>query len=172
MIDYTIPVCFESCQYTPHKYTLASIVHCSFMWFSSPYWQTPWHLPWQMGGHLHRNWTKSLVDYFKMGMRNAYQNKQFTFIVSTIHLRITWWRHQTETFSALLDICAVNSPVPSEFPTYRPVTRSFDVFFDLRLNKRLSKQSWGWWFETPSRSLWRPCNDNMEETFPLRSGYQ
>ena len=39
---------------------------------------------------------------------------------------------------------------PGEFPTQRPVTRSFDVFFDLRLNKRLSKQPWGWWFETPS----------------------
>ena len=38
---------------------------------------------------------------------------------------------------------------PGEFPTQRPVTRSFDVFFDLRLNKRLSKQPWGWWFETP-----------------------
>ena len=37
---------------------------------------------------------------------------------------------------------------PGEFPTQRPVTRSFDVFFDLRLNKRLSKQPWGWWFET------------------------
>ena len=33
---------------------------------------------------------------------------------------------------------------PGEFPTQRPVTRSFDVFFDLRLNKRLSKQPWGW----------------------------
>ena len=31
-------------------------------------------------------------------------------------------------------------------------------FFDLRLNKRLSKQPWGWWFETPSWSLWRHCN--------------
>ena len=40
----------------------------------------------------------------------------------------------------------------------RPVTRSFDVFFDLRLNKRLSRQSRRWWFETPSRSLWRHCN--------------
>ena len=39
---------------------------------------------------------------------------------------------------------------PGEFPTQRPVTRSFDVFFDLRLNKRLSKQPWGWWFETSS----------------------
>ena len=43
-------------------------------------------------------------------------------------------------------------------PPQRTVTRGFDVFFDLRLNKRLSKQSWGWWFETPSRSLWRHCN--------------
>ena len=47
---------------------------------------------------------------------------------------------------------------PGEFPAQRPVTRSFDVFFDIRLNKRLSKQSWGWWFETPSWSLWRHCN--------------
>ena len=47
---------------------------------------------------------------------------------------------------------------PGEFPTQRPVTRSFDVFFDLRLNKRLSKQSWGWWFETLSWSLWRHYN--------------
>ena len=44
-----------------------------------------------------------------------------------------------ETFSALLAICAGNSPVPGEFPAQRPVTRSLDVFFDLRLNKRLSK---------------------------------
>ena len=47
---------------------------------------------------------------------------------------------------------------PGEFPTQRPVTRSLDVFFDLRLNKRLSKQPWGWWFETPSWSLWCHCN--------------
>ena len=62
----------------------------------------------------------------------------------------TGWRHQMETFSALLALCAGNSPVTGEFPSQRPVTRSFDVFFDLRLNKRLSKQWWGWWFETPS----------------------
>ena len=52
-----------------------------------------------------------------------------------------WWRHQMETFSALLAIRAGNSPVPGEFPAQRPVTRSFDVFFDLRLNERLRKQS-------------------------------
>ena len=70
----------------------------------------------------------------------------------------SWWHHQLETFSALLAICAENSPVPGEFPAQRPVTRSFDVFSDLRLNKQLSKQSWGWWFETLSCSLWRHRN--------------
>ena len=57
----------------------------------------------------------------------------------------SWWRHQTETFSALLAL----------FPSQRPVTRSFDVFFNLRPNRRLSKQHWGWWFEMQSLSLWR-----------------
>ena len=63
-----------------------------------------------------------------------------------------------ESFSALLAICAGNSPVAGEFPAQRPVTLSFDVFFDLRLNKRLCEQSWGWWFETPSHPLWRHRN--------------
>ena len=77
---------------------------------------------------------------------------------STIRWSRPWWRHQMETFSASLAVCAGNSPVPGELPAQRPVTRSFDVFFDLRLNKRLSKQSRGWWFETPSRPLWRHRN--------------
>ena len=70
---------------------------------------------------------------------------------------ITWWRHSMETFSALLTICAGNSPATGEFPTQRPVTRNFHVIFDLRLNKRLSKQSWGWWFDTLLRLLWHHC---------------
>ena len=74
---------------------------------------------------------------------------------------VSWWCHQMETYSAVLAICAGNSPVTGEFPTRRPVTRSFDVFFDLRLNKRLNKQWWGWWFETPSRPLWRHCNEHL-----------
>ena len=69
-----------------------------------------------------------------------------------------WWRHQMETFSALLALCVGNSPVSGEFLAQRPVTRSFDVFFDLRLNKRFSKQWWGWWFETLPRPLWRHSN--------------
>ena len=61
-------------------------------------------------------------------------------------------------FSALLALCAGNSLVTGEFPLQRPMTRSFDVFFDLRLNKPLSKQSRLWGFETQSRSLLRNCN--------------
>ena len=70
----------------------------------------------------------------------------------------SWWRHQMETFSALPATLWGNPPVTGGFPSQKPMTRNFDVFFDLRLNKRLSKQSRRWWFETPSRSLLRHCN--------------
>ena len=59
-----------------------------------------------------------------------------------------------ETFPALLAICVGNSPVTGEFHAQRPVTRSFDGFYDLRP----SKQWWGWWFEMPSHPLWRHCH--------------
>ena len=79
----------------------------------------------------------------------------------------SWWRHQMVIFSALLAIGAGNSPVPGEFSAQRPVTRSFDGSFDLCLNKRLRKQSLGWWFKTLSHPLWRQCNgvvyDNPSE---------
>ena len=89
------------------------------------------------------------------------QNVCFCNIIWRIssQLNKTWWRHQMETYSALLAICARNSPVTGEFPTKRLVSRNFGVFFNRRLNKWLSKQSWGWWFETPSRPLWRHCNE-------------
>ena len=92
--------------------------------------------------------------------------------------KMTWWRHQMETFSASLSLCAGNSPVTGEFPSQIPVTRSFDVFFDLRLNKRLSKQSPGWWIETSSwssRSLYdvnlmifRMTTDEMKDGIIIR----
>ena len=58
-------------------------------------------------------------------------------------VQTAWWRHHMETFSTLLAICAGNSAVAGEFPPKRPVTRSFDVFFHLCLNKRLSKTNIG-----------------------------
>ena len=92
--------------------------------------------------------------------------------LSCCHCTGTMMTSSNETFSALLAICAGNSPVTGEFPAQRPVTRSFGVFFDLRLNKRLSKQCWGWWFETPSRSLWRHCNDMLTCLFRSNHLYQ
>ena len=74
------------------------------------------------------------------------------------HIRDAWWRRKMDPFLALLALCEGNSQVTGEIPSQRPVTRSLDVLFDQRLNKRLSKQSWGWWFQTPSCSLWRHCN--------------
>ena len=73
----------------------------------------------------------------------------------------TWWRHLMEIISTLLAFCAGNSPVTVEILTQRPETQSYDVLSDLHLNKRLSKQSSGWWFETPSRSLWRHCDETI-----------
>ena len=70
-----------------------------------------------------------------------------------VHDDVIKWKHFPRYWPFVRGIHRY--PVPGEFPTQRPVTRSFDVFFDLRLYKPLHKQSWGWWFETPSRSLWR-----------------
>ena len=75
-----------------------------------------------------------------------------------------WWNDHMMT-SSNRNIFSVTGPLCGEFtshlwiPAQRPVTRSFDVFFDLCLNKRLIKQSWHRWFETPSGSLLRRCNE-------------
>ena len=66
-----------------------------------------------------------------------------SFIVRALNPRYdiayAWWHHHMETFSALLALCAGNSPVTGEFPLQRPVTRSFDVAFDLRLKKTVEQ---------------------------------
>ena len=103
-----------------------------------------------------------IVGFGKMKrMRNHIPTWRKNILVSA------WWRHQMKTFYALLAICAGNSPVTGEFPSQRVVTRNFDIFFDLRLNKRLSKQSRCRWFETPSRSLWRHGNDETNSAHEL-----
>ena len=70
----------------------------------------------------------------------------------------SWWRHQMELFSALLALCDWTPSVTRGFTPQRPVTKNLNVFFDLRLNKRMIKQSRRRWFETLSCSLWRHCN--------------
>ena len=70
-----------------------------------------------------------------------------------LHDDVIKWKHFPRYLPFVRGIhrSSVNSPHKW------PVTRSFDVFFDLRPNKRLSKQSWGWCFKTPSRLLWLHC---------------
>ena len=92
---------------------------------------------------------------------HARNDRKWKYILTFLNNNHPWWRHQMQTFSALLTLCAGNSPMTGEFPSQRSETRSFDIFFDLLLNKRLSKQSCGWWFETQSPSLWRHCNDQV-----------
>ena len=92
---------------------------------------------------------KSQVIFGTLIFEEIHKSKQRIWFCSQ-----PWWRHQMETFSALLAICAGNSVNSLQ----RPVTRSFDDFFYLHPNKRLSKQWWGWWFETPSCPLWRHRN--------------
>ena len=71
------------------------------------------------------------------------------------YLSKIWWRHQMETFSALLALCAGSSPVTGQW---------HGALFSLicALNKRLSRQSWGSWFETPLRPLWHHCNEKLK----------
>ena len=106
--------------------------------------------------NLFRNFIHSSLVLFKISIWFT-DNQRLV-----VNLPESWWRHQMETFSALLAICARNSLVSGEVPAQRPVTRSFDGLFDLRVNIRLSKQSWGWLCETPSRPLWRHCSDTMD----------
>ena len=104
-------------------------------------------------------------DALKLFSSWIHYKEQYNFFVSI--KSFTWnfqlvifLDHQIEPFSALLVICAGNSPVPGEFPSQRPVKQSIDIFFDMCLNKGLRKQSWlQWWFATPSCSL--PCKLNL-----------
>ena len=67
-------------------------------------------------------------------------------------------KSSNENIFRVTGLCEGNPPFTSGFPSQRPVTWSFGVFFDVRLNKRLSKQSRCWWFETPWRSFWHHGN--------------
>ena len=82
------------------------------------------------------------------------------------HDDVIKWKHFPRYWSFVREFTATD-----EFPSQWPVTRSFGVFFDLRLNKRLSKQWWAWWFENPLCSLWRYCNENGTHVIK-GNGYQ
>ena len=112
----------------------------------------------------------NISSYFFPTIQHVYSFKDFTWQTSKRPLshwprwyvaeaRVNMMTSSNGNIFHVTGLCAENSPVTGEFSAERPVTRSFAVFFDLCLNKRLSKQSWGWWSETPSCSLWRHCNE-------------
>ena len=132
---------------------------CSYWYFRAFCgFDTQIGLSWLTGIMLLRDLSVSLI-YPNWTTTNARKCEQSYDATCYIKHPTTWWRHQMETFSPLLARSAGNPPVIGEFPSQMPVKRSFYIFFDLRLNKRLSKLSRGWWFETPWRPLWRHCNE-------------
>ena len=84
-------------------------------------WNKPWGEIWDL-----KEW------WWSTGIENT--------SAVTNNLKDTWWRHQMETFSTLLVLCEGNPLVTGEFPSQRPVTWSFDIFYELRLYKRMYKQ--------------------------------
>ena len=135
------------------------------------YWLRYWLVAWR---HQAITWTNidlsSMVFCYLPQFLRKYPrvlgfNEYVNWSNHTIYLKITfeaWWHHQVETFSALLAICAVNSPIITHH-RWIPLTKAIDTelwcFFYLHLNKRLSEQSCCRWFEMPSRYLWCLCND-------------
>ena len=130
------------------------------------------------------HWTEYLIIITGIWYREEHGAKLVVDLVPAVVLRDDMMTSSNGTKSASLALCAGNYQVIGEFSVQKSVTRSFDIIFDLRLNKCLSKQSWGWWFKTPSCSLWRHCNvichsrqcivmctvfkyDNSPEHFPL-----
>ena len=103
-------------------------------------------------GHHWRNLIVNIMS-FSIQMTKLLGCSGGSNIAQPTHDHVIKWKH----FPRYCHLCGeVTSP--GEFPAQRPLTRSFCVFFDLCLIKRLSKHSRGWWFETLSRLLWRHCN--------------
>ena len=112
-------------------------------------------------GHIRNKFSSAVLMKFWPEDRSV--TSIYFVVIFSIGLIESWlWAHSlfhgivtmTIMMTSSMDTISALQAIPAQ----RPVTRSFGIFFDLRLNKRLSKQSWGWWFETPSRPLWRHCN--------------
>ena len=152
---------------TSHQCLLRRLIHRDLPNTDSTIFNKSIHHPWEQ-----RTWIRNyilmkrwdVITFLALTSTASLWNRRW--IRTWVNNYITW---RIEEFNNIMtssngNIFRVTGPLcgefagPGEFPTQRPVTRSFHVFFDLRLNKRLSKQPWGWWFETPSWSLWRHCN--------------
>ena len=117
------------------------------------------------GSQTTRNGTSGWATYLSFSGPGSFAARRvegkYVIIIEISPLSFFSWSVMTSSngniFRVTGHLCG-DSPVTGEFPAKRQVTRSFYVFFDLRPNKPVSKQSWGWWFETLSRPLWHHCN--------------
>ena len=117
---------------------------------------TSWHV-------LYREIVKGMITYIRTAINFPKMNCAVTWPMVLLMMTSS----NGNIFCVTGHLCGEYTG-PRWIPHTKPVTRSFDVFFDLRLNKRLSKQPWGWWLKTPSRSLWRHSNGmfSIDVTYP------
>ena len=99
---------------------------------------------------------KIIVESYHSWPKNVIQGKPCIIICLKMASRVACVVYMMTSSNG--NIFRVTGHLCGDSPAQRPLTRSFDVLFDLRLNKRLSKQSGCWWFKTPSHPLWRHCN--------------
>ena len=129
---------------SPHNGQWRGALMFSLMWARANVWANN-----RDAGDLRRNCAHHDVIVMIWQKHNSRVRTKMLTNSAQRHLLVIKWKH----FPRYWPFVQGNSSVNGEFPSQRPVTRSFDVVCDLRLNKQLSKQSWGWWFGTPSRSL-------------------
>ena len=124
----------------------SQVIVIVYFWMLNVKWQI-----WSYGSHMVSHWIIFKLTPPCPIAKEENRVVSFNHFFSLLRDDVIKWKHFPRYWPG-------NSPVTGELPLQRPVTRNFDVFFDLCLSKRLNKQSWDWWFETPARSLWRYCN--------------
>ena len=181
---YMNPIYIWTPLYESHLY-MNPIYDNVMPWVLGPSWWKSWANCWtnsRVSGDLRRTCDATVMTArTRTYPRNVFHSQKpwnshkrcFFFTSSCLYSTTTFnmssqsvydvacWRHRMEAFFVLLALCEENPLYSGGFPSQRPVTRSYKVFFDLRLNKWLSKQSRRRWFETPSRSLWRHCDGKL-----------
>ena len=136
---------FSKVSFVPIEITFTCTKYCLTQWISKLPWVSQNLINLTSGGHIKRNCLRDRANYRSS---RAWQ------IVTRQPMMTSSNRN---IFRVTGSLCGKVTGHPW-IPLQKRATRRFDVFFDLRLIKRLSKRSWGWWFETPLRPLWRQCD--------------
>ena len=125
-------------------------------YYQNQHWCT---VKWTPRNYLQWNWNYRTEEFLE---ENSFENIvcKISAILLMPRCVRSWWRHQMETFSALLAICAGIHRSPVNSPHKASDAELWCFLWSAPEKKRLGKQWWGWWFETPSRPLWRHCNVN------------